>query len=95
MPRIILGVMEMNEANDTYYERDSRLIPFLLACSEQIKFKGTKVDGRTIYFGFSPKLKALRLIDQYFLNQSPHIPAKRLFDAIDEFRVILHREKRS
>jgi len=83
--------MEMD--NDIHYERDSRLIPYLLACTTEIKFVGTIAQGQTIYFGFSSKIKALQLIDQYFLNQSPHIPAKRLFDAIDEFRVILHREK--
>jgi hypothetical protein len=82
--------MDMNDG--IHYERDSRLIPYLLAC-EEIKFVGTSLEGKTVYFGFTPKSKALQLIDQYFLNQSPHIPAKKLFDAIDEFRVILHREK--
>lgn len=85
----------MDNGNGIHYERDARLIPYLLSCSNEIKFIGTRNDRQTVYFGFSPKSKALQLIDQYFLNQTPHIPAKRLFDAIDEFRVILHREKNS
>lgn len=79
--------------NEIHFEKDKHLIPYLLACQPHVTFVGTRNENGTVYFGFSPSSVALELISQYFTNQTPSIPPKQVFEAIEEFRTILFREK--
>lgn len=81
----------MNE--EIYYEKDKHLTPYLLACRPRVTLVETKNENGTIYFGFTPSAVALELISQYFTNQTPPIPPKQIFEAVEEFRTILFREK--
>lgn len=79
--------------NEIHYEKDKHLIPYLLACHPRVAFVGTKNENGIVYFGFTPSTLALELISQYFTNQTPPIFPKQLFEAIEQFRTILFREK--
>lgn len=85
--------MEGFMPQEVHYEKDKRLIPYLIACQPLVSFIGVKSENSVVYFGFSPTVKVLELISQFFTNQGPTIPAKKLFEAVDEFRTILYREK--
>ena len=78
---------------EIHYERDKRLIPYLLALQPKVNYVGTKVDNGVVYFGFTPLDKALDLVSLFFTDNAPTIPAKKLFEAMEEFRTILYREK--
>lgn len=80
------------EAN-IHYEKDKRLVPYLLSCHPLVTFSRVKNENGVIYFGFVPSSKAIGLISQFFTNNTPSISPKKLFEAIDEFRTILYREK--
>lgn len=82
----------MKEDN-THYEKDKRLVPYLLSCQPIVTFNGIKNENGVIYFGFTPSSTVLELISQFFTDKTPEIPLKRLFEAMDEFRTILYREK--
>lgn len=77
----------MNRLSDSYTENDKFNAPFLLAASFQglIQFLGTTVNNRVLYYQFSPKNKALVLINQLRTKTEPKIPAKDLFEAIETF----------
>ncbi len=83
----------MPQKTDIHFEKDKKLIPYLLACQPLISFVKTQSEGQSIYFGFSPASKALELISQFFTNSGPIIPPRKLLEAVDEFRTILYREK--
>lgn len=77
----------MKELKNLHIENDKRYSPFLLASSfcGFINFVGSYLDRGVIYWKFSPKDKALALLDQFNTKTEPKIPAKDLFDAIDTF----------
>ena len=81
-----------NSPEEFYKEKDKNISIFLLAC-EEINFCGTEADGQTIFFLFSPKEKAVGLVRLYYSKREPHIPAKTLLEAVDNFRTILFRAK--
>lgn len=81
-----------NTSKEIYQERDKNLATFLLAC-EEISFCGTESDGQTIYFLFSPKERAIGLVNLYYSKNEPRIPAKTLLESVDNFRTILFRAK--
>ena len=76
-----------------HYEKDKRLIPYLLACQPLVSFVGIRNENGVVYFLFSPEIKVRELISSFFTDQTPAIPPKRLMEAIEEFRTILYREK--
>lgn len=76
-----------------HYEKDRRLIPYLLACQPLVSFMGTKNENGVVFFCFSPEVKVQELVSLFFTDQTPAIPPKRLMEAIEEFRTILYREK--
>lgn len=81
-----------NSPKEFYKEKDKNLSTFLLAC-EEINFCGTKANGHTIYFLFSPRKKAVRLVNLYYSKKEPHIPAKTLLESVGNYRTILFRAK--
>lgn len=81
----------MNE--EIHYEKDKRLIPFLIASSPKVSLVSTKSENGVVYFGFSPAPVVLELISNFFTDQCPAMSPKKLFEAIEEFRTILYREK--
>ena len=78
---------------DVHYEKDKRLIPYLIASNPQVSLVDTRNDNGVVFFGFSPAPIALELISDFFTDQCPAMSPKRLFDAIEEFKTILYREK--
>lgn len=78
---------------EIHYEKDKRLIPFLIASSPKVSLTSTKNENGVVLFGFSPASKALELISDFFTDRCPTMSPKKLFDAIEEFRTILYREK--
>ena len=74
-------------SSDVYVENDKTFAPFLLACSYNglIKFEGSHVEGRVLYYHFSPKQKAIELIEQFQSKTTPPIPPKDVFEAWDVF----------
>jgi len=86
--------MDKSLNHSIYREKDKNLTAFLLA-SEGISFCGTEIaeDGRAIYFLFKPRQKAAEFINLYFSGREPHIPAKTLLEAVDNFRTILFKAK--
>lgn len=77
----------MNNAEDLHIENDKVNAPFLLAASFNglIRFSGSYTNGNTLYLQFTPKDKALTLLDQLQTKTEPHIPAKDLFQATEFF----------
>lgn len=77
----------MNFMEDLYIENDKINAPFLLAASFNglIKFIGSYSTNQVLYWQFSPKYKAEKLINQFSTKTEPHIPAKDLFEAIETF----------
>lgn len=77
----------MLENRNTHIENDKTYCPYLLGCSFNglLKFEGSVLDKQVLYFRFTPKEKALELIDQLQTKTEPHIPAKDLFEAISTF----------
>lgn len=75
------------EKNNLYVEKDKWNAPFLLAASFQnlIQFSGSFTHNGILYWQFSPKDKALSLIEQFRTKTNPSIPARDLFDAIAVF----------
>lgn len=77
----------MSNVEDLYIENDKVNAPFLLAASFNglVKFNGSYSNGTTLYWQFTPKDKALALLDQFQTKTEPYIPAKDLFQAIEAF----------
>lgn len=77
----------MLEIKNIHIENDKTLCPFLLSCSFNglLKFEGSVLENNVLYFQFTPKEKALELIDQLQTKTDPHIPARDLFEAISTF----------
>lgn len=61
--------------------------PLLLAASFQniVKFHGSFVKDGILHWQFSPKEKALGLIDQFETKTEPHIPLLDFTNATDKF----------
>lgn len=76
-----------NSNPEIHLENDKIYCPYLLGCSYSslIKFEGSYLQNNILYFKFSPRSKALELIDQLQTKTEPRIPAKDLFDAISAF----------
>lgn len=72
---------------EVYTENDKIFSPWLLACSFKglLKYEGSFTQSDILFLQFSPKEKALELIDQLQTKTEPHIPAKDIFEAIDTF----------
>jgi len=68
-----------------YESRDKQVCPFLLI-QDEIKFLGTRNDGTTVYFQFSPFDKCTELINQFSSRKAPLVQAKDLLDAIETYR---------
>lgn len=85
--RALFFVPKMKKSNDLYIENDKYNAPLLLAASFQglIKFLGSYSENGVLYWQFSPKEKALGILEQYQTKTEPHIPAKDLFEAISTF----------
>src|SRR3989344_3422133 len=75
------------ENHNQYVEKDKWNAPFLLAASFQnlIQFNGSYTQNGILYWQFSPKDKAISLVEQFRTKTNPTIPAKDLFEAISVF----------
>lgn len=73
--------------NEELVTSDKLKSPFLLAAALNgfINFNGFSVSDGVVYSKFSPKDKALTLIDQYYLKCDPYIPAQDHHLAIKVF----------
>lgn len=82
----------MNDTQtDFHFEKDLKLIAFLLASSE-VNYEGCELrDGKTVFAKFSPADKSFYLINDYYAGKE--VPAKKLFDAFDNARNIIYRAK--
>lgn len=89
--------MENRKIAEIHIENDKTFCPFLLSCSFNglLKFEGSFLQNGILYFQFSPKLKALELIDQLETKTEPHIPTKDIFEAIDTFWQRIAKSKRN
>lgn len=78
---------EFRNQRNLHIENDKWNAPFLLAASFQglIKFRGDYSQDGVLYWQFFPKAKAEELIRQFKTKTNPLIPARDLFEAIDEF----------
>lgn len=88
---------EIKESNDLYIENDKWNAPFLLAASFQnlIQFTGSFTKNGILYWQFSPKYKALSLVEQFRTKTNPSIPARDLFEAITVFWQQIAKTKKS
>lgn len=77
----------MKELSDLYIEKDKRNNPLLLAASFNglLTFQGSHIENGILYWLFSPKEKAQKLIEQFNTKTEPHIPARDIFDATATF----------
>lgn len=77
----------MQEIKNIHIENDKVLSPYLLSCSYNglIKFEGSYLQNRILYFQFSPKAKVVELIDNFQTKTDQRIPAKDIFEAIKTF----------
>ena len=77
----------MKQFTDLYIENDKISAPFLLAASFNsfIEFVGSHSENGVLYWHFTPREKALTLLDQLHTKTEPHIPAQDLFTAIATF----------
>lgn len=78
--------------NDLYQSKDKQICPFLLT-QDGIKFEGTKLAGRTIYFQFSPRAKCEQLVNDYISRQAPMVQPKILLDAVESYRDVIFKNK--
>lgn len=83
----------MNE----YIENDKTIAPFLLTASFSglIKFNGSTTQNGIIYWKFTTKNKAEKLLQQLNTKTEPHIPAKDLFEAIEAFWRQVYQARRA
>ena len=77
----------MKQWTDSHIENDKTNAPFLLAASfnSHVEFVGSHAENGVLYWHFTPKEKALELLDRFQTKKEPHIPAKDLFEAIETF----------
>ncbi len=73
--------------NDLLEINDKKFAPFLLASSfnNLIKFVRSYSKDGILYWQFSPKEKAQKLLNQFSTKTDPPIPAQDLFLAIEVF----------
>jgi len=78
---------QKSENHNQYVEKDKWNAPFLLAASFQnlIQFTGSFTRNGILYWQFSPKSRALSLVEQFRTKTNPSIPARDLFEAINVF----------
>ena len=84
----LLIMNKLKDSYDSYIEENDKIsAPFLLAASFNglVKFVGTRTQGNILYWLFSPKVKAMELINQFQMKIEPHIPARDLFEATETF----------
>lgn len=74
----------MQNLEDLHSENDKIKAPFLLAAcfNGHLKFIRRHVQNGILYWEFSPKDKALELVEQLLTKRDPQIPAADLFEAI-------------
>jgi len=79
--------MKNQKSENHYTECDKWNAPFLLAASFQnlIQFSGSYSRNGIVYWQFTPKDSALRLVELFRTRTEPHIPSYSLFEAIDTF----------
>lgn len=67
-----------------HLENDKWAAPFLLAASFQglLRFEGSEVIQKVLYWRFSPKEAAKLLVEQFATGCEPPIPARNLLDAV-------------
>lgn len=77
----------MQKSTDVHIENDKVLAPFLLATSfnSLLTFEGSHIENGVLYWKFSSKDKAQKLIEQFNTKTEPHIPAKDIFEATTTF----------
>ncbi len=80
-------VTEIQKLKDLHIENSKSFAPFLLAASFQglLAFKGHYTQNGIVFWIFSPKDTAQKLIDQFQTKTDPHIPAQDIFNAIETF----------
>lgn len=78
---------EIEKQSNLYIETDKRFAPYLLAASFHglLSFKGHYTQNSILHWIFSPKVRALKLIEQFQVKTDPHIPAQDIFAAIETF----------
>lgn len=70
---------------ETYDSRDKQIIPFLLV-QPDITLIGTRLEGSTLYFQFSPRDKCEQLVNNFISRKAPLVQPKDLLDAVEAFR---------
>lgn len=78
--------------NNCYESKDKQVVPFLLIQPE-VKFLGTRLDGLTIYFQFSPGQRCQELAYAFASRKAPLVQPKDLLDAVETFRDIVFEMK--
>lgn len=78
---------EIQQLSNIHTETNKWYAPYLLASSFQglISFKGHYTQNGIVHWMFSPKDKALSLIDQLQTKTEPHIPLQDFFLAVETF----------
>lgn len=80
-------MQDSKPTTEIHTENDKIYCPFLLACSFKglLKYEGSFLQSDIVFLRFSPKDKALELIDQLETKTEPHFPVKDIFEAIEVF----------
>lgn len=78
-----------------FESKDKQIVPFLLI-QPHIEFLGTRIEGSTLYFQFSPKKKCKQLVNDFMSKKAVLVQPKDLLDAVESFRdrVFEMKEKR-
>lgn len=87
----------MNEKTigSVFESKDKQIVPFLLI-QPKVKFLGTKLDGRVIYFRFSPSETCEELVNKFMSRRASPVDPKTLLEAVETFRdrIFEMKEKR-
>lgn len=84
-----------SDSSNIHSESNKFLVPFLLLC-DGVEFIGTEVAAdSTVYFKFSPASKVLEAINNYYQRNAQPIQPKDLIDAIEHYRDLVNRNRRT
>lgn len=78
--------------NKNFESKDKQIVPYLLI-QPQINFLGTREQGSTIFFQFSPFDDCQRLVNDFASRKAPLVQPKELLEAVETYRDYIFQMK--
>lgn len=81
-----------NQSQDIHFEKDKRLIPFLLSQSE-LNFIGTELVNGVVFFKFYPFVSAEKAINNFYNRTAPLVHPIDILESVERFKNELLKAK--